>query len=188
MVARLSSEPPSSNSGVVQAQSCRSRRQVTPAVPGCGGRSDGGGWKQPRKLQKSASGGGCASERRFPAVLRLAVGTPTAGCSQSSRDASAQALTSCVHAHMHAHPCSRRHSTSSDVGRVTCGRYNRGRFAPDSSRELYSSRSCLRTLTSKTTSPVSSLHELLFPGKKRGDASQGHRTSLPLWTAAWHAA
>lgn len=38
----VSSKAPSSNSGVVQAQSCLSRRQVTPAVPGCGGRLDNG--------------------------------------------------------------------------------------------------------------------------------------------------
>lgn len=38
----VSSKAPSSNSGVVQAQSCLSRRQGTPAVPGCGGRLDDG--------------------------------------------------------------------------------------------------------------------------------------------------
>lgn len=36
----LRSKVPSSNSGVVKVQSCLSRRQVTPAVPGCGGRLD----------------------------------------------------------------------------------------------------------------------------------------------------
>lgn len=36
----VSAEAPSSNSAVVQVQSCLSRRQVTPAVPGCGGRFD----------------------------------------------------------------------------------------------------------------------------------------------------
>lgn len=38
----VSSKAPSSNSAVVQVQSCLSRRQVTPAVSGCGGRFDSG--------------------------------------------------------------------------------------------------------------------------------------------------
>lgn len=42
VVPRVSSRAPSSNSGVVQVQSCLSRRQGAPAVPGCRGRLDNG--------------------------------------------------------------------------------------------------------------------------------------------------
>ena len=38
----VSPKAPSDDSGVAQVQSCLSRRQVTPTVPGCGGRFDGG--------------------------------------------------------------------------------------------------------------------------------------------------
>lgn len=42
VVPRVNSKAPSSNSGVVQVQSCLSRRQAALAVPGCRGWLDNG--------------------------------------------------------------------------------------------------------------------------------------------------